>query len=108
MAKNLAVVRGLERRFKGFTLSHIPRSENYEADELAKVAANNLPIPLETFYQVLKSFAMESLPKAFRMVLLTEGKDWIQAIIDSLNNKTSTASVQEGSGPTIAKMHISR
>ena len=89
LAKYLAVVRGLERRFRGFTLQHIPRAENCEADELAKAAANNLSLPGGTFYQVLSTPATESLPKAFRSVLLTEGEDWRQAIVDSLNGKTA-------------------
>jgi ribonuclease HI len=50
LVKYLSMVRALERRFKGFTLKHIPRSENAEADELAKAATNNLPIPEGTFY----------------------------------------------------------
>ena len=53
MVKYLAIVRALERRFQGFTLQYIPRAENAEVDELAKAAANNLPIPNGAFYQVL-------------------------------------------------------
>jgi hypothetical protein len=80
------LVRALERRFQGFTLKHIPRSENAEADELAKVVANNLPMPQGTFYQVLRSPATETATKAFQTVLLTECEDWRQVIIDSMNN----------------------
>jgi hypothetical protein len=43
---------------------------------LAKAAANNLPIPKGTFYQVLGSPTTEIASKAFQMVLLTECKDW--------------------------------
>ena len=50
MVKYLVTVRALERRFQGFTLKYIPRSENAEADELAKAVANNPPIPDGTFY----------------------------------------------------------
>ena len=50
LAKYLATVRALERRFQGFTLQYIPRAENAKEDELAKAAANNLPIPSGTFY----------------------------------------------------------
>jgi hypothetical protein len=82
----LALVRAFERRFQGFTLKHIPRSENAEADELAKAAANNLPMPEGTFYQILTSLATETTTKAFQTVLLTECEDWRQIIIDSLNN----------------------
>jgi len=90
LARYLAVVRGLKRRFKGFTLQYIPRAENYEADELAKAAANNTPLPEGTFYQIVAAPGTESLPKAFRPVLLTEGEDWRQAIVDSLKGKTAT------------------
>jgi hypothetical protein len=40
LVRYLAIVRALEQRL-GFTLKHIPRLENSEADELAKAAANN-------------------------------------------------------------------
>jgi len=76
LARYLSVVRGLERRFKGFTLQYIPRAENCEADELAKAAANNIALLEGTFYQILETPMTESLPKAFRSVLLTEGEDW--------------------------------
>jgi hypothetical protein len=51
-----------------------------------KVAANNLPMPEGTFYQVLTSPATETSTKAFQTVLLTECEDWRQIIIDGLNN----------------------
>ena len=63
LIKYLSVVRNLERRLEGFTLKHIPRSENVEADELAKAAANNLPLPPNTFYQILKSLATTETSK---------------------------------------------
>jgi ribonuclease HI len=75
LSKYLEVVRGLERRFKGFTLKYIPRAENREADELAKAAANNLLLPADIFFQVLHTPATKGLTKAFLEVLLTEFKD---------------------------------
>jgi len=90
LARYLAVVRGLERRFKEFTLQYIPRAENCEADKLAKVAANNTALPEGTFYQTVEAPATESLPKAFRSVLLTEGEDWRRAITESLKGKATT------------------
>jgi hypothetical protein len=65
LVKYLAIVRQLERRFQGFTLQYIPRSENQEAGELAKAATNNLPMPEGTFYQVLHSPATVNSTKAF-------------------------------------------
>jgi hypothetical protein len=75
------MVRALEQRFKGFTLQHIPRLENAEAEKLAKVTVNNLPILKGTFYQVLRSPAIEIVAKAFQIVLLTQCEDWRQAIM---------------------------
>jgi hypothetical protein len=75
LVRYLSLVRALERRFQGFTLKHIPRAENSEVDELAKVAANNLPMLAGTFYQVLTSLATETAVKAFQIVLLTECED---------------------------------
>ena len=39
LIKYLAAVRRMEKHFTGFSLHHIPRNENAEADELAKAAA---------------------------------------------------------------------
>jgi hypothetical protein len=86
LVKYLAMVRALERRFKGFTLKHIPRSQNIEVDELAKVVANNLPTPKGTFYQVLRSPTTKIASEACQMVLLIERVDWRQAITDTLHN----------------------
>ena len=75
MIKYLATVRALERRFQGFTLKYIPRVENAEADELAKAATNNLPIPSGTFYQVWQALAMQVTAKAIKSILVTESED---------------------------------
>jgi ribonuclease HI len=39
LAQYLTVVRSLERQFKGFTLQHVDRAKNEEADALAKATA---------------------------------------------------------------------
>ncbi|XP_072146585.1 uncharacterized protein [Setaria viridis] len=44
----------MEKHFRGFTVKHIPRLENDEADKLAK-AAHNEPIPPDTFYEVIET-----------------------------------------------------
>jgi ribonuclease HI len=75
LVRYLALARTLERRFQGFTPKHISRSENCEASELAKAAANNLLMPAGTFYQVLMSPATETAVKAFQTVLLTKCED---------------------------------
>jgi ribonuclease HI len=39
LVKYLAEVRKMERHFRGFTIEHLPKKYNSEADELAKKAA---------------------------------------------------------------------
>jgi hypothetical protein len=54
LKRYLAVVQRIERFFKGFTVQHIERTKNSEADELAKVVAKKVVIPPDIFYQVIK------------------------------------------------------
>jgi ribonuclease HI len=89
LVKYLSVVRNLERRFKGFTLKHILRSENVEADELAKAAANNLPLPPNTFYQILKSPTTAETSKASKPILYLQNEDWRKVIPEFLEGKTT-------------------
>lgn len=45
LIKYLLAIRSMEKHFRGFTVNYIPRAKNDEADKLAKVAAQNEPIP---------------------------------------------------------------
>lgn len=66
----------MEKHFAGFTLKHIPRAENTEADELAKAAAQGSPMPSDVFYQVLSIKAIkeeEDNPSVVHVVL---SEDW--------------------------------
>ena len=49
LIKYLAAVRRMEKHFAGFTFCHIPRSENAEAGELAKAAAQRAPMLADVF-----------------------------------------------------------
>jgi ribonuclease HI len=53
LIKYLAAVRRMEKHFAGFTVRHVPRSENTKADKLAKAAAQKAPMPADVFYQEL-------------------------------------------------------
>lgn len=59
LIKYLQVVRRAEKHFAGFSLKHIPRTENSEADELAKAAAQGIPLPVDVFYQLLSIKAIK-------------------------------------------------
>jgi hypothetical protein len=39
--------------FKGFTVDYIDKNKNSEADELAKAAARNTPLPADVYWQMI-------------------------------------------------------
>jgi ribonuclease HI len=80
----LTAVHSLERQFKGFTLHHVDRAKNEEADALAKAAARGEVLPSDVFYHVIGMPAVRS-PEGLQITNDTEGhrivnlimtKDW--------------------------------
>jgi ribonuclease HI len=57
----LMAVHSLERQFKGFTLQHVDRARNEEADALAKAAARGEALPSDVFYHVIGTPAVRNL-----------------------------------------------
>jgi ribonuclease HI len=57
----LTAVCSLERQFKGFTLQHVDRARNDEADALAKAAARGEALPSDVFYHVIGTPAVRNL-----------------------------------------------
>jgi ribonuclease HI len=53
LEKYLGLVRRMENHFKGFTVEYIERSKNPKANELAKAAAHNTPLPADVFFKVV-------------------------------------------------------
>jgi ribonuclease HI len=51
MIQYLEAVRAMEKHFNDFTIEHIPRALNDEADKLAKAAARKQPLPPDVFYE---------------------------------------------------------
>jgi hypothetical protein len=41
----------MENHFQGFTVEHIERSQNTEADDLAKATARNTSMPANIFFK---------------------------------------------------------
>jgi hypothetical protein len=65
--KYLEKVREIERRFKGYSVQHIPRDDNNEA-------ARNQEMPLDVFFEVIKEPSIkETKPKIMNVV---ETPDW--------------------------------
>jgi ribonuclease HI len=80
----LVAVRSLERQFKGFTLQHVDRAKNEQADTLAKAAARGEALPFDVFYHVIGTPAVRSLEglqitndtEGHRIVNLIMTEDW--------------------------------
>jgi hypothetical protein len=80
----LTAVHSLERQFKGFTLQHVDRARNEEADALAKAAARGETLPSDVFYHVVGTPAVRNLEglqvtndaKGHHIVNLIMTKDW--------------------------------
>jgi hypothetical protein len=64
----------MERHFKGYSVQHIPRDDNNEADKLAKAAARNQAMPPDMFFEIIKEPSIkETKPKIVNVV---ETPDW--------------------------------
>jgi hypothetical protein len=79
LMKYLAKVREMERHFKGYSVQHIPRYDNNEADKLAKAAARNKEMPPDEFFEIIKEPSIkETKPK---IVNVAETPYWIAEIM---------------------------
>jgi ribonuclease HI len=74
LMKYLEKVGEMERHFKGYSVQHIPRDDNNEADKLAKAAARNQEMPPDVFFEIIKEPSIkETKPKIMNVV---ETPDW--------------------------------
>jgi ribonuclease HI len=74
LMKYLEKVREMERHFKGYSVQHIPRDDNNEADKLAKAAARNQELPPYVFFEIIREPSIkDSRPKIVNVV---ETPDW--------------------------------
>jgi hypothetical protein len=72
--KYLEKVREMERHFKGYSVQHIPRDDNNEADKLAKAAAKNHLMHRDVFFEIIKEPSIKE-PKP-KIVNVVETRDW--------------------------------
>ena len=56
----LAAIQSLEKQFKGFTLQHIEKNKNEEADTLAKATTKREPLPSDVFYHIVSTPAVRN------------------------------------------------
>jgi ribonuclease HI len=74
LMKYLEKVREIERHFKGYSIQHIPRDDNNEADKLAKAADRNQEMSPDVFFEIIKEPSIkETKPKIMNVV---ETPDW--------------------------------
>jgi hypothetical protein len=81
LERYLAVVRRMEGFFKGFTVQHIERAKNTEADELAKVAARKVVLPPDIFFQVIEDPSVKTVEPELRMINVVQVEDWRALIL---------------------------
>jgi hypothetical protein len=69
----------MEGHFKGYSVQHIPRGDNNEANKLAKAATRNQELPPDVFFEIIREPSIkESSPKIVNAV---ETPDWRAEII---------------------------
>jgi ribonuclease HI len=68
LEKYLDLVRRIEFFFKGFTVEYIDRNKNTEADELAKAAAHNIPLPADVFLQIISDALIKTIKPEPRVI----------------------------------------
>jgi ribonuclease HI len=101
LEKYLALIRRMENHFEGFTVEYIERSRNTEVDELAKVAAHNVPLPADIFFQLMEDASVKTIELEPRLINLIEGEDWCAPIMAYLlhyyepNNTTEHIRMQQ-------------
>jgi hypothetical protein len=66
----------MEKKFKGFTVKYIGRNKNAEADELAKAAARNTPLPADIFLQMISDASTKTIEPEPMVINLIQGIDW--------------------------------
>jgi hypothetical protein len=81
LIKYLAEVRKMERDFRGFTVEHLPRMNNGEADELAKKAARGEVMPPDVFFEILTAPSTRPDKQPLSTVNAIASLDWRAPII---------------------------
>jgi ribonuclease HI len=76
LERYLADICRMENHFKGFTVEHIERVKNTDADELAKAAASKAVMPPDVFFQLIKDPSVKTVEPEPRMVNIVQGEDW--------------------------------
>jgi hypothetical protein len=66
----------MERHFQGFTIEHLPRKSNGEADELTKKAAKGEAMPPDVFFEILTAPSTKPDKKPLSTANAIASLDW--------------------------------
>jgi hypothetical protein len=61
-------------------------NKNAEADNLAKAAAHNTPIPTDVFFQMIKDASVKRVLQEPKLINIIEGEDWRAPIMAYLRH----------------------
>jgi hypothetical protein len=95
LKKYLALVRRMEKIFKGFIVEYIDRSKNTKDDELSKAAAQNTPLPADVFLQIVSDASIKTIELVPRVIHIIQGEDWRAPIMAYLHHYYEPDSVVE-------------
>jgi hypothetical protein len=104
MINYLEAIRVIENHFNGFSIVHIPRAQNDEADKLVKEAARKQPLPLDVFYEEITRPSVRQKKETQINAIFSE--DWRSPIIAylrghfELTDKTGEKECPSGQGAT--------
>jgi ribonuclease HI len=93
LMKYLENFREMERHFKGYTIQHIPRDDNNEADKLAKAVAKNQEMPLDVFFEIIKEPSIKE--EKAKILGVVETPDWRAEIMTYLRGHYESQSELE-------------
>ena len=85
LVKYLQFLREQEKYFEGFTFKNISRTDNSDADEIAKVIAQNTSFPQDVFFQVLTHASIKAKQEVPREVHIIQSEDWRAPIMAYLH-----------------------
>jgi hypothetical protein len=77
----------MERHFWGFTIEHLPRKNNNEADELARKAARVEAMPPDVFFEILTAPSIRPDRQPLSTVNAIASLDWRAPIIAFLRGQ---------------------
>jgi hypothetical protein len=76
----------MKKKFKGFTMEYVDRNKNIEADELAKAAVRNTPLPADVFLQIISDASIKTIDSKPRVINIIQGEYWRAPIMAYLHH----------------------